>query len=67
MRAKSVKQLLLEARYPGDIEADIRALRVIGWSWREVAETISRRADIEVTYESLRQWYGQPEPVGDAS
>ena len=61
MPPKTIKQQLLEARYPpdADLEADIRGLRALGWSWREIANTISARAGVDVSYELLRSWYRQ--------
>lgn len=67
MRAKSTKQQLLEVKYPADIEADVAGLRALGWSWRDIADTVSQRAGTIVTYESLRSWYGQPAAEEHAS
>jgi len=52
------KQLLLEHRYDGDLAGDIQIMSSAGTSWREMAERVSARCGYEVSYESLRIWYG---------
>lgn len=54
----SPKQTLLELKYPGDLEADVKAWESEGKTWRWMAERVSARCGYEVSYESLRTWYG---------
>ena len=53
------KQLLVEHRYDGDLAADIKTMAAAGTSWREMAERVCARCGYLVSYESLRQWYGE--------
>lgn len=55
---KSDKQLLLESIYPANLPADIRDWTSVGRSWRWIASTVSARSHHPVSYETLRQWYG---------
>lgn len=57
------KQMLLEHLYDGPLRSDVTALLNAGASWREVAERVTTRTGVSISYESLRQWYGTPEQV----
>ncbi len=60
----SPKRLLMEHLYDGDLAADVAAHLTAGTSWREIAERVSARTGVTVSYESLRQWFG---PQQDAA
>jgi hypothetical protein len=60
MPTPSPKHLLLEHLYTGDLDADVAAMIADGKSWRTIAETVSHRAGIAVSHESIRKWYGVP-------
>jgi len=55
----SPKQILLQLKYPGDLAGDIRNLRAAGSTWCQIAELVSARSGYDVSYESLRSWYGE--------
>jgi hypothetical protein len=57
---KTPKQQLLETLYPG-VAADVQGMRELGISWRTIAEIVSKKARVDVSLESLRNWYNQPE------
>jgi hypothetical protein len=56
----SPKHQLLDHLYSGDLDADVAAMIADGKSWRMIAETVSHRAGIDVSHESIRKWYGAP-------
>jgi hypothetical protein len=55
----SPKRQLMEHTYDGDLAADIRNLRTAGRTWRQIAPLVSTRCGYDVSYESLRLWYGE--------
>lgn len=55
----SPKQLLMEHTYPGNLADDVKAMLAERQTWREIAEQIGARCGYPVSYESLRQWYGE--------
>lgn len=59
MPSPSPKQILIELRYDGDLPGDIKAMIAAGMSWREMAERVSARCGHNVSYETLRIWYGR--------
>ena len=54
----SPKRLLLEHLYPGDLPYDVARWVESGQSWRVIAKTVAARTGQDVSYESLRVWYG---------
>lgn len=48
----------MELSYDGNLAADVKAMSASGVSWREIAERVSARCGYEVSYETLRVWYG---------
>lgn len=46
----TLKQQLLEDVYPGDLPADVRAMRQLGMAWRPIAEHVSRKARVNISH-----------------
>lgn len=59
MPSPSPKQILVELRYDGDLPSDVKKMLGAGMSWREMAERVSARCGHDVSYETLRTWYGK--------
>lgn len=59
----TTKRMLIEHLYDGDLAADVQTFQAANLSWREIAERVSTRAGITVSYESLRTWFGHDEQV----
>jgi transposase-like protein len=57
------KQQLLELQYRGaidhDIQTDIADAIADRMSWRDIRHMVEQRSGIQVSHESLRQWYGK--------
>ena len=53
------KKLLLEHLYAGDLAADVARRVAAGQSWRTIAAHVSESTGQDVSYESLRTWYGE--------
>ena len=56
---------LLDALLPGGIDAYVAAKRAEGESWRRIERAIWADVNVDVTYQTLRNWY--PEMVEVAS
>lgn len=52
------KKLLLEHLYAGDLAAEVARRTAAGESWRTIATHVSKATGQDVSYESLRVWYG---------
>jgi hypothetical protein len=59
----TTKQMLLEMKYGGDLAGDIAEALAAGRSWRDIRHAVEARTGVQVTHESLRQWY---RPAQDA-
>ncbi len=57
----TTKRLLTEHLYDGDLDADVRKFLDARMSWREIAERVSTRSGVSVSYETVRQWFGTDE------
>jgi hypothetical protein len=55
----SAKRQLLEMKYDGDIAGDIAGWIAGGISWRSIRDRVQERTGFNVSYESLRNWYGK--------
>lgn len=56
------KRLLMEHLYDGDLAAEVARRTEAGQSWREIAAHVSESTGQNVSYETLRTWYGAPTP-----
>jgi hypothetical protein len=61
MTQPSPTYLLIEERLGEPLAAFVAARRP-GTAWRRIAMEILKRTEIDVTYETLRTWFGTEEP-----
>jgi hypothetical protein len=57
-------QQLLTTKLGKPLETVVREMRNDDRTWVWIAKTISCRAGVAVSDESLRRWYGEPAQVG---
>lgn len=53
----TTKQQLIAAKLGEDLDAWVGGRRIGGMSWRKIAREIEARTEVEVTWETLRNWY----------
>lgn len=51
-------QQLIELRIGGDLAGFVDRCRARGLSWRQIANEVNDKAHTDITYETLRSWYG---------
>lgn len=61
--AQSHTQQLAELKLGSSLEDFVRTRRNDGTSWRRITLELRDRTGIDVTHETLRSWYPDPEAV----
>lgn len=63
----SATKRLIDARLDGQLEGLVAGLRTGGMGWRRVAEQVTAQSGVDVSYETLRNWFPAEPSTPDAA
>lgn len=61
MSEGSPKRQLIDIRLGGGLDRIVEDRRRAGASWRDIAAEISKASRVSISFESLRDWFADPE------
>jgi hypothetical protein len=65
--AATVQRQLVDTKLGGNLDGLVAGLRLGGWGWRKIAVEVTKRSGVDVSHETLRNWFPAEPSAPDAA